>query len=131
MQLYNGAQQALQAGQFDAAVDMLARMIPEYQENAPVQQLLGLALLHRGDSAAAAEAFAAAQAANVWLIQNQQFVHSYGLALQRTGEYAAAQQYFLKSIELNQSESRTEESRVALAEIAAAAGGDTHGKTRE
>ena len=131
MKMYNDAQQAFQAGQYDTAYEMLNKVIPQYKDSAPVQLLLGLTLLYRGDSAEAAAAFAAAQERNFWLTQNQQFVHSYGLALLNSSEYAAARPYLLKSIELNQSESRTEESRAALAKIEALSGGEAHGESRD
>ena len=131
MATYNAAQQAFQAGQYDSAYDLLGKVIPQYQDGAPYQLLLGYTLLSRGDNAAAAAAFAAAQERNFWLTQNQQFVHSYGAALLNSGEYAAARPYLLKSIELNQSESRTEESRAALAKIEALSGGEAHGESRD
>lgn len=126
MNTFTAAQEAFQAEQYDTASELLAELIPSYRDSSQALFLKGLILSRQGDFAAAEEILTQARQKNVRLVENQQFVYAYGEVMFNLQEYAAAQQYFLKSIQLNKNETFTQASQASLQKIAALTGGETH-----
>ena len=123
---YTQAREAFQNEDYQASLEYLDKLGPGYAESSPAQFLLGLSYLKLGQYEPAQEALTNARLKNARLVEDQQFVYAYGDTMFQLQEYAAAQQYFLKSIQLNQNPSFTQASQTALEQIVLITGGAEH-----
>lgn len=123
MQYYQNAKAYFEAGKYEEALECYEHMLPGYSESYLAKNLKGNIYLGMKEYQSAKDAYIEARKANIYLIENQGYVNNYANALLNLGEYAEAQQYFLKSIKLNTKKEITVLSKKGLRHIAKLTGG--------